>query len=180
MAKAAVTVDCSELVDLAKQLGDFFDPAVAKPSPLGKAVAAGARNVYLELERNTPVNKDGSAAHPGLLKRSVYRYWDSKGSPNANQISYFVGVNMRKAPHFHLADEGHKFYKNYKPFVVSDSPLQFRSRNKDGGRPLGEPYKKAKAHHYLEKSFSQSVLKNALDIVVEVYMEQFNEAMARS
>ena len=180
MAKAFVSVDCSELVALSKQLKDFFDPSVAKPSPLGKAVAAGARNVYLELQRQAPENKDGSAAHPGLLKRSVYRYWDPKGSPDANRISYFVGVNMRKAPHFHLADEGHYFYRNYKPFVVSESPLRFRSRNKDSGRPLGAPYKKAKAHRYLEKAFNPSVLANALDIVTEVYMEQFTEAMARS
>lgn len=180
MAKAFVSVDCSELIDLSKQLKDFFDPSVAKPSPLGKAVAAGARNVYLELQRQAPENKDGSAAHPGLLSNSVYRYWDPKQSPDANHITYAVGVNAAKAPHWWLADQGHDFYTNYKPFVVSESPLQFRSRNKDSGRPLGAPYKKAKAHRYLEKAFNPSVLQGALEIVTEVYMEQFTEAMARS
>lgn len=194
MAKALVTVDCSELADLSKKLGSFFDESVAKPSPLGKAVAAGARHTYLELQRVTPVANAGESKNPGLLRDSVYRYFDPKASPDSNHISYKVGVNMKKAPHFHLAESGHKVYENYRPFKPNLDKwggykpaagrskwtgTPFISRNKFGRnrKPLGEEVGKVEGHHFLEKAFNETTLKSALDIVVEEYMRQFKESM---
>lgn len=186
MSKPLVSVDCSELKDLAKQLGEFFDPSVAKPSPLGKAVAAGARHAYLELERVTPINEgaiptdsSGKPHTPGTLRKSVYRYWNPALSPNGNKIVYSVGVNMSKAPHWHLADGGHKFYRNYLPMKVKRTPVQYRSRKKDRAIPLGDVVFKARGNHYLDRAFAQTVLKHSLDIIVDVYMDEFKRAMAR-
>lgn len=189
--KGLFSCDISGLKAKVAQVKAFFDPTVAKPSPLGKAVAAAARDVYLELQRNAPVNTDGSAKDPGLLKRSVYRYFDESRSPSANHITYQVGVNLRKAPHFHLADQGHNFYENYAPFRM---PYEHYRPAKDGypkwfGSPFisrrklrknaakGPVVFRAKGHRYLEQTFNPTVISRAVKQIETVYLEQFNEAM---
>lgn len=163
--------DFSQITKLAKQLAKISDQDSAKPSVLGAAVAAGAREIYLNMQRIVPVNTDGTAKDPGLLRDSVYRYFDPSKSPNGNYITYQVGVNLRTAPHFHLAEEGHKFYSNYKPFKIKGG--LYRSRNKDSGLPLGFPVFSARPRPYLKQSFSPSVLQSALRTVVEEYKVQF-------
>lgn len=66
---------------------------------LGNAVSAGAQVLYHELHQRVPVAE-------GILKRSLYYYFnrDDMYSPVK---SYFVGVNMAVAPHWHLVEYGH-------------------------------------------------------------------------
>ena len=101
-------VNTDEWKQLANKVTDFFEPKAAKPSAAGVAVAAGARWLYLNLQRRIPVG-DETAKNPGLLKESAYRFYDDSISPDSNHVYYQVGVNIAKAPHFHLAEKGHKF-----------------------------------------------------------------------
>lgn len=179
-------VKSNTISDAVKKFAEFFDPSVANPSPLGKAVAAGAREVYLNMQRLVPVNTDGTAQDPGLLRNSVYRYWDPKLSPNGHNIYYEIGVNLKKAPHFHLADKGHKFYKNYPPIPKGvpasrdgrkwvDSPTGYYSPKKGTRGKLGDVAGHSTPRPYLDESFSQTVISKALQTIQDVYIEQFHK-----
>lgn len=170
-----IKVNVKGLDELVGGIKEFLQPKSINPSPLGKATAAAARDLYLNMQRVAPVNIDGTAKHPGLLKASVYRFNDPKKSTSGNHIVYQVGVNLRKAPHFHLAEHGHWFYKNYMPRKVREGVI--RSRKKTSGIPLGEPVFRAKARPYLEQSFSQNEVAKAVETVKRVYAEEFNKAV---
>lgn len=62
-------------------------------------VAAGARVLYEEVRQNVP-------EQTGLLKASIYRYYDKSRSVPGRQI-YLIGVNKRTARHWHLIEYGH-------------------------------------------------------------------------
>ena len=192
MDKPFLEMEVKGLDEIIEKLDQFFDPSVPNPSPLGKAVAAAARDVYLNMQRLVPVNTDGTAKDPGLLKQSVYRYWDPKKSPNGHNITYQIGVNMKKAPHFHLADAGHDFYANYNPFKLFDhykkyvpagktaawfgSPLISRNKTGPNGKEdLGRVIGDAKPRPYLDESFSPTVINKALQKIQDVYFEQFKQ-----
>lgn len=69
---------------------------------LRPAAYAGARVLYDMLLANTPVKK-------GIMKGAVYHWHDDgRSPPNGYNQWYSVGVNMKKAPHWHLLEFGHK------------------------------------------------------------------------
>lgn len=83
--------------DLKKQLEQFAKDLQGEV--LTSAVAAGAKVLYDELQVRVPVDD-------GQLKSAVYRYMDRETEKQPNR-TYFVGVNMAKAPHWWLVEYGH-------------------------------------------------------------------------
>lgn len=66
---------------------------------LRKAAGAGAKVLYDEIHVRVPVDE-------GLLRSAVYRYYD-KARSVAGRHTYSIGVNKKKAPHWHLLEFGH-------------------------------------------------------------------------
>lgn len=83
--------------DLKKQLKQFAKDLQGEV--LTSAVAAGAKVLYDELQVRVPVDD-------GQLKNAIYRYMDRE-TENKPSRTYFVGVNMAKAPHWWLVEYGH-------------------------------------------------------------------------
>lgn len=69
------------------------------------AVAAGARVMYGEVRTRVPVKT-------GKLRDSIYRFYSSKHS-GPWKVTYIVGPNHRRAPHWHLIEYGHYRYNAY-------------------------------------------------------------------
>lgn len=145
MSTVNFTVDFSA-DDLVKRLKAITDEPNAKPSILGKAVAAGAKVVYDELHRRVPVKS-------GLLKGAVYRYYDPDISPSAQNINYRVGVNVSKAPHWWLAGHGHNVYEGQ--VIYHTGGGEFRTR---GGRKRknSRAIRHIKGNPYLEPAWDAS------------------------
>lgn len=66
---------------------------------LRPAAHAAAVVLYNELQQRVPEES-------GRLKSAIYRWHDDKRSIDGRQV-YVVGVNKRKAPHWHLIEYGH-------------------------------------------------------------------------
>lgn len=158
MSAVNFTVDFSA-DDLVARLKSIVDEPNAKPSILGKAVAAGAKVVYDELHKRVPFKT-------GLLKGAVYRYFDPAISPSAQDIHYRVGVNVTKAPHWWLAGHGHNVYEGQRIYFIGGD--QFRTRG--GKKPKGgRVVRHIKGNPYLEPAWEASREK-ALDTIRATYM----------
>lgn len=123
MTRFTVTFDGKDLI---KRLNELTQETSPNPSILGKAVAAGAKIVYDELHRQVPVRS-------GLLKGAVYRYFDPAISPSSRNITYRVGVNVTKAPHWWLAGHGHNVYQGQRIYPIGGGEF----RTKGGKKPKG-------------------------------------------
>lgn len=66
---------------------------------LRPAAHQGALVLYNEVLQRVPTDS-------GLLRSAIYRWHDDKQSTADRQI-YQIGVNKRKAPHWHLIEYGH-------------------------------------------------------------------------
>ena len=124
--------------DLVRRLQELTDEKSANPSVLGKAVAAGAKVMYDEMHRRVPFKT-------GLLKGAVYRFFDPAISPSAHDIRYRVGVNIRKAPHWWLAEHGHNVYDGQTIYHIGGDVFRTRGGKKPKGTPVrrhieGRPY----------------------------------------
>lgn len=78
--------------------------ARVKGEVLISGVAAMARVIYDEVKTNVQPPRIG--AKTGNLAAGVYRYFASQRSTEYVK-KYFVGVNHKKAPHWHLIEYGH-------------------------------------------------------------------------
>lgn len=127
-----------------------------KDEVIASAVAAGAKVLYDELLLRVPIVS-------GVLESSIYRYMD----PNAKgtlRSTYWVGVNMAKAPHWHLVEYGHMqsyqamFIKGKGWVTLKNRPLS--SPRFVPGRPFIRPTATAKMGEALEavkKRFAEKI-----------------------
>lgn len=83
--------------DIGAALGRFA--GAVKAEVLRPAAHAGAVVLQDEIKARAPV-------HEGTLKSAVYRAHAPEQSGDSRQV-YAVGVNMKKAPHWHLVEFGH-------------------------------------------------------------------------
>lgn len=74
------------------------------------AAFAASKVLYAEMQIRVPVGETGN------LKDAIYQYHNEKLSTDGKQI-YSVGVNKRKAPHWHLIEYGTIRAPAY-PFIV--------------------------------------------------------------
>jgi HK97 gp10 family phage protein len=74
------------------------------------AAYAASKVLYEEMQIRVPVGETGN------LKNSIYQYHNEKLSQDGKQV-YSVGVNKRKAPHWHLLEYGTIRAPAY-PFIV--------------------------------------------------------------
>lgn len=86
--------------DLAQDIRKFFGEV--KEKAVRPAAHAGALVFYQEMEKRIPVRD-------GVLRKGLYRFFDEKLSSDTRK-TYLVGINARKAPHWHLIELGHWQY----------------------------------------------------------------------
>jgi hypothetical protein len=89
-------------------------------SHLRPAVRAGALVLYNEMKRVVPVSKKprrrGRKTYvPGTLKNSIYHAFSADNS-GPGKVSFHVGPNMKKAPHWWLVENGHWLVRGNKKF----------------------------------------------------------------
>ncbi len=138
--------------DLVGRLYRLTGETSSKPSILGKAVAAGAKVVYDEIHKNVPFRT-------GLLKKSVYRFFDPALSPSAHKIAYRVGVNVTKAPHWWIVEHGHNLYKGQRIVPVGGGEyrtLGGKKRKRKQSANAGQIIRHIGGKSYLEKSWNAS------------------------
>ena len=150
--------------DLVRRLAELAGETSANPSVLGKAVASGAKVVYDEIHQNVPFRT-------GLLKKSVYRFFDPALSPSAHKIAYRVGVNVTKAPHWWLVEHGHNLYRGQR--IVSVNGGEYRTlggKKRKRNQPVdpGQILRHISGKPYLETSWEASKEK-ALETIWETY-----------
>jgi HK97 gp10 family phage protein len=92
---------------LQANLEKFADEVVDKA--LRPAAFAASKVIYSELNLRVPVKT-------GRLKSALYQYHNEKQSVNGAQV-YSIGVNKKKAPHWHFAELGTK-RTPAKPFIA--------------------------------------------------------------
>ncbi len=97
-----------DTVALQKNLDKFAKDIEEKA--IRPAAYAASKVIYQELQMRVPVGETGN------LKNSIYQYHNEKLSRDGKQI-YSVGVNKRKAPHWHLLEYGTIRAPAY-PFIV--------------------------------------------------------------
>lgn len=80
---------------------------------LRSATYAGAKALYEEMCVNADaVNRSGQAK--GQLRGAIY-HWHDDNKSTLNSHTYYIGVNKKKAPHWHLVEFGHWMpYVTYK------------------------------------------------------------------
>ncbi|GGX32790.1 hypothetical protein GCM10007242_44680 [Pigmentiphaga litoralis] len=83
--------------DLKAQLEQFAENV--RTEVLRPTVYAAARVLYDEVRIRVPVDE-------GTLYGAVY-HWHSEKESTAGRVVYYVGVNKKKAPHWHLVEFGH-------------------------------------------------------------------------
>lgn len=150
--------------DLIKRLNSLTGETSANPSILGKAVAAGAKVVYDEIHKNVPFRT-------GLLKKSVYRFFDPALSPSAHKIAYRVGVNVTKAPHWWIVEHGHNLYKGQRIVQVGGGEyrtLGGKKRKRNQPVNTGQIIRHIRGKPYLEISWNTSMEK-ALETIWATY-----------
>jgi len=88
--------------------GDFVEK-VLRP-----AVFKGATVLYDEIKLRVPSDS-------GSLKNAIYRWKQDSEThiENNGQVIYYIGVNKRKAPHWHWIEHG--YYQIYAKFFDEDS-----------------------------------------------------------
>lgn len=86
--------------DLAKSLQDYVQAVNEKA--IRPAAHAGALTFYEEIAQRVPVDQ-------GTLRKALYRFFDEKRSSDTRK-TYLVGMNAKKAPHWHLIELGHWQY----------------------------------------------------------------------
>ena len=82
---------------LQEQIEQFAGDIVEKA--LRPAAFAASKVIYSELQMRVPVGETGN------LKNSIYQYHNEKLSKDGSQV-YSVGVNKRKATHWHFLEYG--------------------------------------------------------------------------
>lgn len=85
--------------DIAEQLASYVGRI--KEEAMRPAVFAGITVLYDEMRFRAPIDK-------GDLRDSIYR-WRVK-QPTGDKVTFYVGVNKRKAPHWWLVEYGHWQY----------------------------------------------------------------------
>lgn len=72
---------------------------------LRKAAGAGAKVLYDEMQLRARGADGGPHVQTGTLSGSIYRYFDKQSKPGT--FTYYIGPNVKKAPHWHLLEFGH-------------------------------------------------------------------------
>lgn len=104
------------LSDALRKLSTDMQDKILRP-----AVFEGADLLARELEVRAP-------SHKGVLKSAIYTKHLERKSVNGHQ-AYAVGVNVKKAPHWHLVEFGHwRFNRS------AGGKFWLKSRGKNKGR----------------------------------------------
>lgn len=115
----SITLDTGGLRESLRQFADDL-----QGDYLRSGAAAAARVLQDEIQQQVPVQS-------GLLKQSIYRYWD-RGSTTGSQV-YHVGVNKKTARHWHHIEYGHWRYNK----IVNGRPMKAKikpnAKNKTPG-----------------------------------------------
>lgn len=85
---------------------------------LRSIVHAGAEVLYDELKTRAPTGPTGN------LKSAIFQFHSDKDSRPGRE-AYLVGVNKRKAPHWHMVEYGHRY-----PYKVIFSKGKWRTLKK--------------------------------------------------
>lgn len=97
----------NSLADALKQLEDHV-----RDNVLRSAAHAGAEVLYNELSYRVPV-------YSGTLASAIYR-WHDKDKSQPGRQTYAIGVNKRKAPHWHMVEFGH--WRRYRIIPTRGQP----------------------------------------------------------
>ena len=94
--------------DIAAQVAAFAKKVQEEATrPAARAMALV---LYAEMRERVPYRL-------GALQASIYHYFDSTASRDG-RMTYLVGPNKRKAPHWHLVEYG--FWRRYKVHMLPD------------------------------------------------------------
>jgi len=139
--------------DLQAQLQAFSDNFVN--DVLRPAAYAAATVLYDEMRLRVPEKT-------GALKASIYRWREKQDN---NRAIFYVGVNKRKAPHWHLIEYGHyQIYRVYWNAEVQD----WRTIRQLLPTPIFSP-----ARPYVRPTFDAKY-KTAIDTAMRVVEEKVN------
>jgi HK97 gp10 family phage protein len=94
------SVSSNFAADIKAQLAQFVDKVNADVLPV--AMYAGTKILYDEMKINAP---KGTPRSTGRLADAIYHFRVEKGTPKDQQI-WHIGVNKRKAPHWHWLEYG--------------------------------------------------------------------------
>lgn len=141
--------------DIAGDLAKFTEAIQGKAARAGAFAAATV--LYDEMSVRVPTDE-------GTLKGALYRWHDEDQSADGKQV-FAVGVNKRKAPHWHLVEYGH--WRHYRLIKIGDAWVTLRNR------PLDTP-EWVPASPYIRPSFDakiSSALLAAKQRMVDVLQE---------
>lgn len=96
-----------DTTELQQNLQTFAQEVEAKA--LRPAAFAASDMLYKEMQINAPVRT-------GLLRSAIYQFYNERKSIDGLHL-YSIGVNMRKAPHWHLLEYG-TIRMAAKPFIA--------------------------------------------------------------
>lgn len=118
--------------------------ASLRDQALRPAAHTAAKVLYDEVKQRAPVES-------GRLKSAVYRWHDDGQSKNGRQV-YAVGVNKRRAPHWHNVEYGHWRINKFVLINGKWVPTKERLANPVWvpGKPYFRPAYDAKIHEAVE------------------------------
>ena len=137
---------------------------------LRSATYAGAKVLYDEMcQRTQAATPNIYGQGTGQLKEAIYHWHDDKQSGLNKQV-YVIGVNKKKAPHWHLIEYGH--WQIYAVYRGSDN--RFYTLKMHGKPVMSRNPKKIPAYPYIRPTFDAKS-KSALDAVSKKMAEKLKE-----
>ena len=137
---------------------------------LRSATYAGAKVLYDEMRQRTQnATPDLYGQVTGQLKDAIYHWHDDKQSGLNKQV-YAVGVNKKKAPHWHLIEYGHwQIYSTYK-----GQDGKFYTLKVNGNPVMSQNPKRVPAYPYIRPTFD-AMGKSALEAAKKRMSERLKE-----